>query len=99
MDRMIGIFAGLGTTVSFLPQVVRVVQTRNTEGVSTPMFLIHTSGLSLWIAYGLRRNDLIVVYFNVIACFFCVIILIFVSLFARKDPLNSTNQLEGVQTQ
>lgn len=73
----IGITAGIGTTISFLPQLVKVVRSGSSEGLSHSMFLIHTSGVILWIVYGIIGRDLIVITFNAMSCFFCLVILMY----------------------
>jgi MtN3 and saliva related transmembrane protein len=73
----IGIAAGIGTTISFLPQLVKVIRSGSTDGLSHSMFLIHTSGVSLWIVYGIIGRDLIVITFNAMSCFFCLVILMY----------------------
>lgn len=66
MERIIGILAGTGTTISFLPQVVKVVETQSTKDLSPYMLAIHLSGAGLWIAYGVMRDDIIIAVFNLI---------------------------------
>jgi MtN3 and saliva related transmembrane protein len=60
----IGLAAGACTTLSFLPQVVRTVRTRDTQGLSLWMYLIFTSGVALWLVYGLAIGDLAVALCN-----------------------------------
>jgi MtN3 and saliva related transmembrane protein len=74
----IGILAGIGTTISFLPQLVKIVRSGSTDGLSHSMFLIHTSGVTLWVVYGIIGRDLIVITFNAMSCFFCLVILSYI---------------------
>ncbi len=50
--EIIGIFAGSFTTVAYLPQLIKVVQTRSTDDISVWMYLILCSGLAMWVVYG-----------------------------------------------
>jgi len=50
---LIGAFAGALTTLAFLPQVWRIWRTRSARDLSLSMYLIFTSGVALWFAYGL----------------------------------------------
>lgn len=77
LTNAIGAVAGVGTTLSFLPQIVRVFKTRSVSGLSIYMFLIHSTGVGLWVAYGVMVNDYIIILFNAITFFFNMIILSF----------------------
>ncbi len=54
---LIGLVAAVCTTAAFLPQVVRTWQTRSTKDLSLGMFLVMTTGVLLWLIYGLFLHD------------------------------------------
>ncbi len=46
-------FAGAGcTTVSFVPQVLKIRRTRSAADISSGMYQLFILGLALWLAYG-----------------------------------------------
>ncbi len=49
---LIGSLAGVLTTCAFVPQLVRIWRRQSAEDVSLAMFLIFTSGVLLWLWYG-----------------------------------------------
>jgi len=51
--EILGSVAAVFTTLSFVPQAIKVVQERNTEAISLGMYLMFTLGVCLWLAYGL----------------------------------------------
>jgi MtN3 and saliva related transmembrane protein len=51
--EMVGYAAATLTTVSFLPQLIRVVKLRSARDISLVMFCIFTTGTTLWLIYGL----------------------------------------------
>lgn len=51
--EFVGLAAGTLTTLSFLPQVIRVFKTRTAKDISLGMYLIFCTGVCLWLAYGL----------------------------------------------
>ena len=51
--ELIGALAATLTTVSFLPQAVRVIRTRDTKAISLTMYALFTAGVALWGVYGL----------------------------------------------
>ena len=50
---LIGSLAACLTTVSFLPQVLLSLRTRDVSGVSLGMYSIFTIGIACWLSYGL----------------------------------------------
>jgi MtN3 and saliva related transmembrane protein len=60
----IGICAAVLTSLSYLPQVQKARPRGSTSDLSLKMLLALTTGLLLWIAYGLVRGDWIIVAAN-----------------------------------
>ena len=63
---LVGMVAGVLTTVAFLPQVLRTWRTRSTADISLVMFLIYVTGIVLWLIYGLMLNDLPLITSNAV---------------------------------
>jgi MtN3 and saliva related transmembrane protein len=74
---IIGFLAAFGTTVSFLPQAVKTIQTKDTSGISLPMYILFTAGTLLWLIYGIVSGSLPVAVANAITLIFAAIILIY----------------------
>jgi MtN3 and saliva related transmembrane protein len=74
---IIGYMAAFGTTVSFLPQAIKTIQTKDTSGISLYMYMLFTAGTFLWLIYGLMSHSLPVAVANVITFIFASIILIY----------------------
>ena len=55
--HLVGLAAAFCTTVAFLPQVLRAWRTRSTKDLSLSMFLVFTTGIFLWLMYGLILRD------------------------------------------
>lgn len=49
----IGYVAAFLTTIAFLPQAIQSWRTRDLSGVSLGMYSLFTSGVGLWLIYGL----------------------------------------------
>ena len=49
----VGMLAAILTTAAFVPQVVRVLRTRDTHAISLWMYLMFSTGVALWCVYGL----------------------------------------------
>lgn len=61
---LIGLAAAFCTTIAFLPQVIRTWRTRSTRDLSLPMFSIFTTGIFLWLVYGLFEHDVPLILAN-----------------------------------
>ena len=53
----IGYIAATCTTLSFLPQLVRVLRLRSARDISLGMFLIFSTGTAFWLTYGLLLHS------------------------------------------
>ncbi len=53
----IGYMAATMTTVSFLPQLIRVVKLRSARDISLTMFLVFSTGTFFWLMYGLLSHS------------------------------------------
>ncbi len=53
LPTLIGFAAGTLTTVSFLPQVVKTFRTKRCDDLSLGMLLAFTTGVCLWLVYGI----------------------------------------------
>jgi len=51
--NLVGALAAALTTIAFIPQAWMTWKTRRAEGVSLGMYTIFTSGVALWLLYGL----------------------------------------------
>lgn len=50
----VGTAAAVCSVLSFTPQIIKIIRTREVEGVSIRTYLITVTGFALWIAYGVR---------------------------------------------
>ena len=73
---LLGLSAGTLTTVSFLPQVIKTWRTRSAKDVSVVMFVLLTTGIVLWIAYGFLIGSLPIVAANGVSLFFTFTMLV-----------------------
>lgn len=65
-NSAIGFMAAILTTISFLPQVLKVWQTRSARDVSLGMYLLFTVGVLLWLIYGLLLQSWPIILSNLI---------------------------------
>lgn len=72
---IIGLIAALFTTISLLPQLLKVWKTKSTRDISTGMFTLFGSGVFLWFIYGVSINDLPIIIANSSAFIQAIVIL------------------------
>ncbi|TLX21875.1 SemiSWEET transporter [Thermomonas fusca] len=49
----LGYLAATCTTLSFVPQAVKTIRTRDTSGISLGMYVVFTFGIVCWFGYGI----------------------------------------------
>lgn len=62
----IGLAAGGLTTISFLPQLVRVVKQKSARDLSYGYLLLFLSGVVMWLLYGIFLRELPVILWNAV---------------------------------
>lgn len=73
---LLGLAAGSLTTVAFVPQVVKIWRTRSADDISTVMFLLFSTGVLLWLIYGIAIGSLPVIVSNAITLLLAVVIVL-----------------------
>jgi MtN3 and saliva related transmembrane protein len=51
--EIIGYCAAFLTTIAFLPQAIQSWRTRDLSGISVGMYSLFTTGVGLWLVYGI----------------------------------------------
>ncbi|CAN5544813.1 hypothetical protein BH11BAC3_BH11BAC3_31590 [soil metagenome] len=74
---VLGLVAAFCTTVSFLPQAMKTIQTKNTSGISLSMYSLFALGTLLWLLYGIFTSNLPVTVANFVTFIFAAIIFIY----------------------
>lgn len=73
----LGYFAGILTTIAFIPQVLQIYKTKSAKDVSLAMFLLFTLGVLLWLIYGIEAKALPVIIANSVTLILSMVILFF----------------------
>lgn len=74
---ILGLLAATCTTVSFIPQAIKTIQTKNTSGISLGMYALFATGTLFWLLYGIGNRDLPIIIANGITLVFATIILVY----------------------
>ena len=73
----IGICAAVLTSLSYVPQVRKAWPCGSTKDLSLHMLVVLTTGLSLWIGYGVLKGDWVIVAANSVGAALSASVLIF----------------------
>ncbi len=83
-ENVLGIIAGILTSVSMIPQLVKVIREKNVEDISLLMLLVLISGLSLWVWYGFMKDEPPIILSNSFAVLVNVSLLVCYMVYNKK---------------
>jgi MtN3 and saliva related transmembrane protein len=87
IENVTGIMAGVLTTASLLPQLIKLIREKKGDDISAGMFIILLLGLSGWIAYGVMKKDYPIIITNSVSFLLNSMILVFTFKY-KKNPMN-----------
>jgi MtN3 and saliva related transmembrane protein len=73
---LLGLTAGTLTTMSLVPQAVKIWRSQSAKDISLGMFATLLAGILLWIFYGYSINSLPVIITNIVSFILAFIILL-----------------------
>jgi MtN3 and saliva related transmembrane protein len=73
----LGVCAAVLTSLSYIPQVRKAWPRGSTKDLSLHMLIVLTTGLSLWIGYGVLKGDWVIVAANSVGAALSASVLIF----------------------
>jgi MtN3 and saliva related transmembrane protein len=72
----LGYLAATLTTLSFVPQALLTLRTRQVHGISAGMYSLFTFGVALWLAYGWRLGEWPIIIANAVTLLLATTILL-----------------------
>lgn len=82
---LIGIVAGICTTIAVVPQIVRTWKTKKVMDVSIAMFIVLIAGVGLWTLYGILKTDWPIIITNGISVMLNLCMLYFIITYSEKS--------------
>jgi MtN3 and saliva related transmembrane protein len=80
---VLGLVAGICTSSSVIPQLIKTVKSKKAQDVSLFMFIVLLTGNSLWIYYGFHKTDVAIISTNILAL--CLNIVMLFLKYRYKD--------------
>lgn len=90
----IGAIAGCCTTISFVPQLLRVWQRKSARDISLIMFLLFSFGLTCWLIYGICIGSAPIAAANAITLALALAIVGLKFRYDRKPERRSTRSAQ-----
>ncbi len=69
MIDLIGTVAACLTTIAFVPQVIKIWQSKSARDISLPMYACFTIGVVCWLIYGVLIVSVPIIAANVVTLF------------------------------
>jgi MtN3 and saliva related transmembrane protein len=73
---LLGLVAGVLTTTSFIPQLLKIRRTRSADDISAAMFVAYCIGVTLWLIYGALNRDIAIIAANFVTLVLAMTVLI-----------------------
>jgi len=77
METALGIVAGILTSISMLPQLIKVIKEKEVENISVGMIFVLLSGVSLWVVYGIMIDEWPIILSNSFSVLVNIFLLIY----------------------
>lgn len=84
-NEMLGLVAGALTTVSFVPQVLKIWRTKSGNDVSYGMFFLFSLGVLLWLVYGWSLNAMPIVIANAVTLVLALLVIALKYRYSQQD--------------
>lgn len=75
--EILGLVAGTITSITFVPQVIKIWQTKSAKDLSIVMLLLLMLGVVLWLIYGLVVMSASIIYTNSMVLLMSLVMLYF----------------------
>lgn len=83
--EILGYLAGTLTTISFFPQILKILRNKKSDEISISMYAVITTGMFLWIIYGIFVLAPPIIIANSISCAATIIIMILSVIYSRGE--------------
>lgn len=81
---LVGILATIFAVSSTVPQIIKGIKTKKMDDVSVWLIMALITGLSLWVVYGIAKNDTVIAGGNSVGVSLNVILLLLKIRYSRN---------------
>ena len=89
MDHLIviGLAAGLITTLGYVPQIIKGYRSESMEDVSIYMPSLLMVGLSLWLIYGIMMENLPIILWNAVSVILNAVVILMKLRYGKRKKI------------
>ena len=84
-EEIIGLIAGVFTSVSQLPQLIKTIKEKEAKNLSLGMMITLIAGVGLWIYYGFMKHDFPIIATNIFSVVVNLTLLIVSIKYKKKE--------------
>lgn len=84
METTIGIIAGMLTSISMIPQLIKVIKEKDVKNISWSMITVLLVGVSLWVIYGILKLQWPIIVSNAFSVLVNLTFLIYYFIYKKK---------------
>ncbi len=82
--NLLGFLAVVLTTAAFVPQVLKIRKTRSARDISLAMYAVFTTGVVLWLVYGVALGSIPIIVANVFTLVLALAVLVMKVRYGRS---------------
>ena len=84
-EEVLGIVAGIFTSVSQMPQLIKTINEKEAKSLSLGMMITLLIGLALWVYYGFLKKDIPIISANIFSSVVNISLLFFSIKYKKKE--------------
>ncbi len=84
-NTIIGVGASVLTAISMLPQLIKLIKEKKADDISVVMLITLILGLTLWIWYGIKKEDWIIILSNSLSVLINILVLILSIMYKKAE--------------
>ena len=84
-EEVLGIVAGIFTSVSQMPQLIKTIKEKEAKSLSLGMMITLLIGLALWVYYGFLKKDIPIISANIFSSVVNISLLFFSIKYKKKE--------------
>ncbi len=77
VNEIIGYVAAACTTISLIPQALKLFKTKDTSAISLRMYSLFTFGVAAWLVFGILQSNWPIIIANGVTLVFASLILFY----------------------
>lgn len=91
--EIIGYTAGTISVIAIIPQLVKLLKTKDSKNLSLMTYNLYVIVQILWICYGVGRKDLQIIISNIVCMLLSIMIILFSVYYRYKTVVDTVDTI------